>query len=297
MLVWPGPRSSQPEYGVWPQGLFWIYLSFIACEYYVISFSLWELLKSHFLSYTISRNPFLFVRVAFSPSVITFWHTRILYLYTSINWIKKWIHLFLVWRCECAAASVHCLIRAETKAFGWFLFEWKTKDRESNLLLGSTRMIYSKQCNKNKYVLAIRYISFSFSKSIAHPPSWVSLFSFSCITVAYFHCFMCFVHFIVSQDGLFVLSISILCSNTSAQTCPLQPRESAPQGVRRCSSGVCRRTQPSSWSWRSSDSVATSPPSAKARRTSATSDSLRSSPWTRPSSCQVSGHPCETFIL
>lgn len=71
------------------------------------------------------------------------------------------------------------------------------------------------------------------------------------------------------------------------QTFPHQPQEIALQDVRRCLSAVCQRTPLSSSSWRFSDSVAISPRYAKARKTSATLDLLRSSLWTRLFSCQV----------
>ena len=73
-----------------------------------------------------------------------------------------------------------------------------------------------------------------------------------------------------------------------AQTFPLLPPGSALLAVRRCSWAACQRTPPSSSSWRCSASVVKSSPSARARRTSATFDSQRSSQWTRLSSCLVS---------
>lgn len=72
-----------------------------------------------------------------------------------------------------------------------------------------------------------------------------------------------------------------------SQTCPLLPLGSAPPAVRRCSSGVCRRTPLRRSSGRCSTSAERLPPFARARRTSATSASARSSWWTRPSTCQV----------
>lgn len=86
----------------------------------------------------------------------------------------------------------------------------------------------------------------------------------------------------------YITVLSVLYSITFEQTFPLQPQETALQAVRRCLWAVCRRTPPSSSSWRSSDSVVISPPYAKARKTSAISDLLKSLLWTRLSSCRVS---------
>lgn len=74
---------------------------------------------------------------------------------------------------------------------------------------------------------------------------------------------------------------------SALQTCPRPPPASARPAVRRCSWEVCRRTPPRRSSGRCSTSAERSPPSARARRTSATSASARSSWWTRPSTCQV----------
>lgn len=85
------------------------------------------------------------------------------------------------------------------------------------------------------------------------------------------------------------------CVVTFKQTFLLQPQESALRDVRRCLSAVCQRTPQSSSLWRSSDSVVISQPYAKARKTSAISDLLKSSLWTRLSSCQVSC--CKYFFF
>lgn len=174
-----------------------------------------------------------------------------------------------------------------------------------------TAIAYSNNC-----ILAFGYVVFSFSKSINHIQNRVCLFLGSwiiswilCTSAVLLH--KCknahsssFKLFLPSSILTFepsmgwdMIALSLLCSPTSAQTFPLQPQGSALQGVRRCLSGDCQRTPPSSSSWRSSDSAVISPPYAKARRTSAISDSLRSSPWTRLSSCQVNCHYSKTFIL
>ncbi len=81
----------------------------------------------------------------------------------------------------------------------------------------------------------------------------------------------------------------LLC--LSSKTCLPLPSERDRPAVRRCLWGVCQRTPQSSSSWRCLNSAEVSSPSARARRTSVTSASLRSTQWTRPSSCQVRATP------
>lgn len=71
------------------------------------------------------------------------------------------------------------------------------------------------------------------------------------------------------------------------QTCRLQPRGKDPLAVRQCLWGVCLRMPASSSSWRCSNSVAPSAPSAWARRTSVTSALMRSRRSIRLCSCPV----------
>lgn len=107
--------------------------------------------------------------------------------------------------------------------------------------------------------------------------------------------------FIFSSRPLFIpkwfLTRLYFLFTTFTQIFPLQLQESALQDVRRCLSAVCQRTLLSSSSWRSSDSVVTSPPYAKARKTSAILDLLRSSLWTRLFSCQVICHYSNTIFV
>ncbi|KAK6299121.1 hypothetical protein J4Q44_G00306310 [Coregonus suidteri] len=74
-------------------------------------------------------------------------------------------------------------------------------------------------------------------------------------------------------------------SSPPTPTFPLRPSGSALPAVRLCLWVVCQRTLPRRSSWRYSASWVRSSPSARARRTFATSDLSKSSLWTEPSSC------------